>query len=337
MVFLTGGTGLLGIRLLFDFISKGQEVRALKRSSSNLDFVKKAFLFYDPKDGSKKFDQVNWCEGDVLDVVSLRNGMEACDEVYHAAALVSFHKKNREEMLETNIQGTANVVNLALEMDVKKFCHISSIAALGRVNNSKPLTENDLWTDEGNPSYYSISKYYSEMEVWRGIEEGLNAVILCPSLIMGAGRPDISSGKIYSTVWNGLKVVGPSLNSIIDARSISFAASELMEKEIWKERFILSAHDLLAKDLFKGVADSLGKKAPSKVLKISTIKWASRILGILAKIGIEPKVSQEMVAGSLLNVRYDNSKLSKFIDIEYPSVEETVHYYGKYYKDLMGN
>jgi len=337
MVFLTGGTGLLGIRLLFDFISNGQEVRALRRPSSNLDIVKKAFLFYDPKDGNRKFEKVHWCEGDVLDLVSLRNGMESCDEIYHAAALVSFHKKDRETMLETNIQGTANVVNLALELDIKKFCHISSIAALGRTNNAKPLNENDLWTDEGNPSHYSISKYYSEMEVWRGIEEGLNAVILCPSLIMGAGRPDISSGKIYSTVWNGLKAVGPNLNSIIDARSISFAASLLMEKEIWKERFILSAHDLLAKDLFKGVADSLGKKAPSKILKISTIKWASRVLGILARIGIELKVSQEMLAGALLDFRYDNSKLSKFIDIEYPGFEETINYYGKYYKDLLGN
>ncbi|MEM7161276.1 MAG: NAD-dependent epimerase/dehydratase family protein [Bacteroidota bacterium] len=337
MIFLTGGTGLLGIRILYDLISNKRKVLALKRKSSPLQYVKEAFLFYDPEFGAQKFDSIHWIEGDVLDVISLQKGMEECDEVYHAAAMVSFHKRDRQIMLDVNIKGTANVVNVAVENEIKKFCHISSIAALGRSGNARAITEEDLWTDEGDPSYYSISKYYSEMEVWRGIEEGLNAVILCPSLILGAGRPEVSSGKIYSAVWEGLKVCGPNSNSIIDVRSISKAAIELMEKEIWKERFILSAHDLKAKKLFDTVAKSLGKNGPKRVMSERQIKFFMRFIKLLSKLNIEPRISYETLSGALMNYTYDNTKLEKYIAIEYPSIEESIAYYANYYKKILGS
>ena len=335
MVFLTGGTGLLGIRILYDLITNGVLVNALKRKNSDLSYVREAFRFYDPENGQEKFAQIQWYDGDVLDLTSLKTGMADCNEVYHAAAMVSFRRRDRKQMLETNIEGTANVVNLALELGISKFCHISSIAALGRSGNNAKVSENDLWANEGNPSFYSISKYYSEMEVWRAIEEGLNAVILNPSLILGAGRPDISSGKIYSSVWNGLKVIGPNSNSIIDARTISQVALQLMKEEVWRERFILSAWDLPSKELFILVADALEKRAPEKVLSNKTIKSAAYILKFFAKLGIEGKISYETISGALMNYSYDNSKLSRFVEVDYPSAKDSIQYYADYYKKLL--
>ena len=127
---LTGGTGFLGSYIIKALIEKGYAVRAIRRSSK--------LPFYIPKE---IFEKVEWIDGDILDVVSLQEAMLGIDIVIHAAAIVSFHKKNKDWMYQVNVEGTANVVNMALEQNVKRLIHISSVAALGRTAHGGSVNE----------------------------------------------------------------------------------------------------------------------------------------------------------------------------------------------------
>ncbi|MBY0424921.1 MAG: SDR family NAD(P)-dependent oxidoreductase, partial [Cytophagales bacterium] len=175
IVFITGATGLVGSFLAKKFLDNGYQVRALKRKESNISLVE---AFY---------DKIEWIIGDLLDAESLETGIKGADIVIHAAAIVSFNPRDKEKMFQNNINGTANMVNLAIKLKTPRFCHVSSIASLGRNEEIATIDENTKWKDSELNSNYAISKYLGELEVWRGIEEGLNAVIVNPSTVLGPG------------------------------------------------------------------------------------------------------------------------------------------------------
>lgn len=335
MIFVTGGTGMVGIRILYDLISTNKKVIALKRNYSDVSHTQRAFDFYDPANGKEKYSKIEWVNGDVCDVVSLRNGMRGCSEVYHAAALVSFKKKDRDELAEVNVQGTANVVNVSLELGVKKFCHISSVAALGRLASNELTNENSEWSSDEKTNNYSVSKYFAEMEVWRGVEESLNAVILCPSLIVGAGNPDMSSALLYKQTWKGMKYYGPGKNAIVDVRTISTSAIQLMNKEVWGERFIVSAENLSYKDIFTKMAKSLGKSPPIKLAKNWQLNFISKVCAIFARLGFSMSVSPENMSSAQALYAYDNRKLKEALALNYPNVDDSIDYFSRYYLELF--
>ncbi|NND77246.1 MAG: NAD-dependent epimerase/dehydratase family protein [Flavobacteriales bacterium] len=335
MIFVTGGTGIVGIRILYDLLKKGRDVRALKRSTSDLEIPRKVFQFYNENEGDTLFKKITWVEGDLRDIVSLKDGMRGCSELYHAGALVSFKKEDRELLMETNVEGTANIVNAALDEGVERFCYISSVATLGRSASDGPTTEESERSEEEQSNNYGSSKYFAEMEVWRGIEEGLNAVILCPSLIIGAGRPYESTGQFFYQVKKGMKYYGPGKNAIVDVRTISEAALLLMQKEVWKERFILSAENLTYKEIFTKIATAMNEKAPQKEAN----KWMMNLIGnvseVLSAIGIKTFVSKENMKSAQAEFEYDNSKLSRYIDIEYPTAARSIQYFAEFYKQIL--
>src|SRR5436190_8171415 len=199
MIFLTGGTGLVGSQILFDLASSGNKIRALRRKESRLDVVDRLF---EKTPGYKK--NIEWIEGDVIDLFSLEDAMEGVDTVYHSGAFISFFPSEVKKMMKVNVEGTANMVNMALKKNVKRFCHISSVAVLGRFSGDEILNEDSWWKTSKENSNYAISKYGGEREVWRGIEEGLNAFIVNPTIVIGPGKWDTGSTQMFSQVWTGL-------------------------------------------------------------------------------------------------------------------------------------
>lgn len=190
---------MLGSRLIYDLVRSGEEVRAIKRPTSDLATIKNIFNYYSPSE-KNLMENLEWVEGDVTDMFSLLEAMKGITKVYHCAAMVSFNPKARDKMMKVNIEGTANIVNACLEKGIEKLCYASSVAAIGNPVLKKPgsenghagpgrfveeITENTPWVASAKNSNYTISKYASEQEVWRGIEEGLNAVIVNPSIIIG--------------------------------------------------------------------------------------------------------------------------------------------------------
>jgi len=182
MVLVTGGAGLLGKELITQLLAQGKPVRAIYNKTPLADFR------------SANLEQL---QCNILDVVSLEEAMMGIEQVYHCAAIVTFNPKRKMEMFKINIEGTANVVNAALEAGVKKMVYVSSVAALGRIREDEIINETMNWTEETSNSNYGQSKYLAEMEVWRGIGEGLNAVMVNPVVILGAGDWNGGSSQIF--------------------------------------------------------------------------------------------------------------------------------------------
>jgi nucleoside-diphosphate-sugar epimerase len=337
MILVTGGTGLVGSHLLLELAGKGQPVRALKRPSSKLDYVKMVFDHY-ADDPDRLFQRIEWVEGDILDIMSLEEAMRGVDDVYHAAAIVSFHKSDREEMMKTNAEGTANVVNVALEEKVRKLCYVSSIAALGRAENNGITDENTPWINSKDNSAYSLSKYNAEKEVWRSMEEGLNAVIVNPSIILGLASPHKGSSQIFSTVWNGLKFYTPGINGFVDVRDVVRIMVRLMDSDISSERFVVNAGNIRYKDLFEWIAEAYNKPKPSIPVNhlMSGLAWrAMKIMSLFN--GKPPLVTRETARTARSEYRYASDKVRK--DLEYSfmdpeqTVRETALLLKKYYLD----
>src|SRR5665647_475864 len=247
MIFLTGGTGMLGAHLLLDLTRSGVKVRALKRKNSDLATVEKIFSWY-TENSKELFQKIEWIEGDLLDRLSLKKAMDSADYVIHVAAKVSFLPSDRIAMLHENVEGTANLVDAALALKVKRFCHVSSIAALGDHDSGLPVNEEFSWKNDNRRSAYSESKFQAEMEVWRGVEEGLECVIVNPSVILGPGKWSSGSPRLFQTVAKGMKFYSSGCSGFVDVRDVSRAIVTLIQSEDWdtfkNQRYVLSAENI---------------------------------------------------------------------------------------------
>ncbi len=311
--FVTGGTGFLGSYILRYLLSNGEQVRALKRSSSRMDLV------------ADIADKIEWVEGDILDVVALEDAMKGIKRVYHSAAVVSFNPKEKDWMFKVNIEGTANVVNLALEQGVKKLLFVSSISALGRDMNVQHMDETAKWVESPINSQYSISKFKAECEVWRGIEEGLTAAIVNPTIIVGSGYWNNSSTALFSTIANGLKFYPKGGTGFVDVRDVARASIGLMNSDISGERYIVSGEDLKWKGFFDTMAKYLNVPAPSREITGWQREFFWRVEWLRSRLtGGSPLVTRETVRLSAHHFFYDHSKLKKALNFEFTPIEQSL-------------
>lgn len=303
VILVTGGTGFLGAYIIKELVEKGHRVRAIRRSPK--------IPFYIP---ASVFGQVEWLSGDVLDVIGLEEAMEGVDAVIHSAAMVSFHKRDRHEMFQTNIEGTANVVNMALAQNVKRFIHVSSVAALGRLTNEEQVTEEKKWEDHKGNTNYAISKFHGEIEVWRGIGEGLPAVIVNPSTILGYGDWNTSSCALFKNVFRQFPWYTNGRNGFVAVEDVARAIALLLEKDITGERFILNGDNWTFRQLFNDIATNFGKKQPTREATpfLAEIAWrAEKIKGLFS--GKTPLLTRETSRMAQRNIFFDNSKILRQI------------------------
>ena len=313
-IFVTGGTGFVGSYLLRYLVQRGhQNILALKRSSSSMALVEAVK------------DKITWVEGDILDISFLEEIMEGVQQIYHCAALVSFDPREATKMMQINIEGTANIVNIALFHKVKKVVHISSIAALGNSKPGETQDEKTSWKDDKNTSNYAKSKYYAEMEVWRGIAEGLNAAILNPSLVLGAGFWDRGTGTIFKLYASGFPFYSEGIGGLVDVRDVARMAIQVMESEIQEERFIVSAENMVYKKLFTQIAILANVTKP--FIKINRfmkeIGWRLDWLKTFFT-GTTPTITKESLRSADNQTYYTNQKSLDILDFEYTPIEETL-------------
>jgi len=337
MVFVTGGTGFLGAHLIYHLLQKGKKVRALKRTSSNFDLFNRVFSFY-PDSNQDIINSIEWEEGDVLDVYFLHRILEGVSEIYHAAAVVSFQPGDKRKMMIANIEGTANLVNVAIHQKIQNFCHVSSIAAIGRADNEKVIDENTIWKASKRNSNYAVSKYGAEREVWRGMEEGLNAVIVNPSIMLGPGELNSGTGKLISTVLNGLKFYTTGINGYIDVKDVAKVMIELVEKNISDERFILSAENLAYKEIFKYIALNIDKPEPPYKAKLWMGEAMWRLEYIKSQITrSKPLITKETAKTARNHYIYSNEKLIKAINYKFLPISESIKDACEYYLKVVNS
>jgi dihydroflavonol-4-reductase len=320
MILVTGATGLLGSRLLFDLAKAGAKVRALKRSSSDMRNVNRYF-----DNDPQLFSNIEWAEGDVTDLFSLADALKGIEKVYHCAARVSFHPSERPDMHNVNICGTANLVNLSLESGVKKICHVSSVAALGRTGSEEIINENAGWKTSSHNSSYAVSKYGAEREVWRGIAEGLDAVIVNPGVIIGPGNWKNDSSLLFGQVAKGLKFYTSGINGFVDVRDVSTAMIRLMEATIKNERFVVVSESIPFRDVFDTMADEITRKRAGIYAGplLSSVAWRLEHMRYMLT-GSKPVITRETARSASGKYYYDNSKIKSALNFDFIPVKKSI-------------
>ncbi len=337
MIFITGGTGMVGAHLLLDLTRSGAKVRALKRKNSDLPAVKKIFSWY-TKDADRLFQQIEWFEGDLLDKTTLREGLGGIDTVIHAAAKISFDTRDRSAMMQDNTEGTANLIDLAIDMNIQRFCHVSSIAALGDQEYGLLINEDFSWKNDRQRSAYSESKFLAEMEVWRGIHEGLPCVIVNPAIILGPGKWNSGSPLFFQTVWKGLKFYTSGSTGFVDVRDVSKAINGLLQTKDWdavkNQRYVLSAENRPYREIFEEIAVVLNQPKPLILANRFLLELAWRFSLLVSLLtGKRPALTKESARSSMKISAYDGSKITRVLDFRYTSVSTTIRDIGKIFLD----
>jgi nucleoside-diphosphate-sugar epimerase len=324
MILVTGGTGLVGSHLLYDLVKNNESVRAIVRDRKKIKLVEKIFSYF-TDNSDELIQKIDWVEGDVLDLYSLEKSFYKIKKVYHCAAIVSFSGKDKSELINANIQGTENVVNLCLNNNIQKLCHVSSIASLGSALNGEAIDENSKWTSSKNRSAYSISKNKSEMEVWRGVQEGLNAVIVNPSVILGPGFWNSGSGSLFSKAAKGMRYFTAGATGFVDVRDVTSAMITLMESEINAERFILTNENLNYKELFDTIAVAMNVTKPKKEASQRLLKVANFFDAIASTVGIKKReITKEIIKSSTSISKYSNEKVKNTIGKTFIPIEKSI-------------
>jgi len=316
MILITGATGLVGSFIAKDLLDEGISFKSLKRERSTIPDILK---------NHDNYSQIEWINGDIREPISLDEAFENVDEVIHCAALVSFHSGDYNQMKDINVLGTINMVNHAQKNSVRKFVHISSIAALGRSEKNATITEDTKWVKSANDSRYAWTKHLGELEVWRASEEGLPVIILNPTIVLGPSNWNNSSTRLFKYVWEERGFYPKGAINYIDVRDVSSIAIKMLKSEVDGERFILNSDKVLYKTLLQLIAEAFGKKAPSIEVK----RWmlsAGSIFEYVKSIITrgKPLVTPETIRLSRTDFNYRNDKIKSFLDFEFMPLEDTI-------------
>ena len=330
MILVTGATGILGRVIVLELLKRGKTVRAAKRKSSNLEEVKDSFRFY-TENPTEFFNKIEWVNVDFEDIHSLQNALNGVEEVYHCAAKVSFHPKDEKEMYQTNIECTKQLLFACQNSSVKKFLFVSSIAVLDGLNENGELDESSDFNPKIDHSAYAISKHFSEMEVWRASAEGLNTVIVNPGLIIGSGNWKESSGTLFMEFEkNDYTFSGGT--SYVDVRDVAQISIELMEKNIFGERFILVSESAKYEEIGNSIRQKLGK-SPMKLLPNFVLKVGFYLNLLFGWLFSPLKMANKVNVQSVTEFnKISNKKIKEKLNYQFIPLEESLAFHLENYK-----
>lgn len=333
MILVTGGTGLVGSHLLHKLVNENKQVKAIYRRPHTLERVKHVFSYY-TENHKTLYDKIEWVEADLNDIPALEKAFKDVDYVYHCAAFVSFEPNKYYQLRTINIEGTANIVNLSIANKIKKLCYVSSIAAIGNEPNpNQIITEKTEWNPEADNSVYAITKYGAEMEVWRGTQEGVSAVIVNPGIILGPGYwKGGSSGNLFRLIHKGLTYYTSGTSGYVDVWDVCDSMFKLMQSDIENERFILISENLSFKDFQIKVAKALNVNPAKKEASAFILELGWRLDWLKSKLfGTRRKLSKQLAKSVRTKTNYDNSKIKDAIQIEFNDINNSIQKVTEFY------
>lgn len=323
MNFVTGATGLVGSHLCLYLLKQNEDVTALYRTESSKLKTKKVFETYQQV---SLFSKILWVQGDILDVPSLEKNIKPQMNVYHCAAKISFDTKEREHLLKVNQEGTSNMVHVSLHKQVQKFCHVSSIAALGDlVPPATEVNEETPWLSEKPHSDYALSKHGAELEVFKAHFEGLNTVILNPGVILGPCFWNEGSGVIFSKVANGISFYTKGTTGFVAITDLVKIMYQLMQTETNGDRFTCIAQNINYQNLIYSISDALNKKRPQFYVKpwMTSIAW--RLDWLWSNLFFQKRQLDRATAKSLHSQElFSNQKLNELIQPQWTAIEDYI-------------
>lgn len=333
MVLVTGATGLVGGHLLYRFRESGKNTIAIYRDIKTLDKTREIFESYE-KGAGALVDLFQWQQADILEIPSLEKVMNKVTTVYHCAAAID--SPHFEELKAINMRGTENVVNVALAHGVMKFCHVSSIATLGDAVGDRPINEEDFFNLDGLNTFYAITKFGADMEVWRASQEGMEVIIVHPGIIIGEGNWNSGSGQLISKTARGNRFYTSGSSGFIDVRDVVRAMQELTESDIKNERFILVAENKSYREVLEQIAMALQKPMPSIFVRSGVLKTFSYLLKIPNLLGFKRILSTARVKSMISKSKYDHTKIKEQFLFEFTPLKTCIQRVASFYSSKNG-
>ncbi|MBP1839299.1 NAD-dependent epimerase/dehydratase family protein [Formosa algae] len=332
MILVTGGTGLVGSHLLYKLASNNQKVRAIYRSEHKLDITRRVFSYY--SQDTSLFESIEWIKADVLNIPDLEIAFKDITQVYHCAALVSFDPNDYIALKRTNTLGTANIVNLCLSFKVNKLCYVSSIATLGTSLTNAPITEETYWNPEEDNNVYAITKYGAEMEVWRGTQEGLHAVIINPGVILGSGTWNQGSGNLFKRVYDGLKYYTNGVTGFVAVEDVVTIMINLMDTDVKNESYIVISEHWSYKKLLQTIATHFGVHLPKKEVQPWQAKLGWRLDWLRHKLTRKPRLLSKQLAKTINTTsNYSTAKITTLLNYNWIPIETSIASICKQFKN----
>lgn len=335
MILVTGATGLIGSHLALHLLESGKKIRAIYRDKIGIERTRSLFKLYEKE---LLFDSIEWLEADITDVPSLEPIFKDIDYVYHCAAFISFDPKDEEKLRKTNIEGTANIINFCLANSVKKLCYVSSIATLGDLKEHENIiVEETEWNPEKPHSDYAISKYGAEMEIWRGLQEGLEVVVVNPGVILGPSPDTVGwkngSCEIFDKVANGLPFYTKGSTGFVGVKDVVKIMKFLMESGIYGERFIVISENMTFEKILKKIASALKVKPPSIHAKRWMTGMTWRLDWVLSVVFQKKRKLSKSMAYALHSTDLISSKKTKTqMPFEFEPIDKVIEEVAAFYK-----
>jgi len=324
MIAVTGANGLLGSYVVRTLLQHQEPFLAIKRKDSDISLL---------RDVNK---EITWYDADVLDIVSLNEAFRNVTHVVHTAAVVSFNPTRAKQLMEINVEGTRNVVNACLANGVKRIIHVSSVAALGAQKGQTIITEENKWVDSQHQTAYAKSKYLSELEIFRGQEEGISSVIVSPSAILADTNWDNSSAQIFKYIWKQTPFYSDGAINYVDVVDVAKIIYALLRMPIEAERFIVSAGKMPYKELFGLIAMGFGKKIPSIRVNKNLLKIGAYFETLRAILsGSEPRLTKETARIAGTDYLFENRKIVDRLNFEFQPIDKTLQRCCRYYMEKM--
>ena len=330
MIVVTGGTGLTGSHLLLQLVQMKKQVRVFIRPGSEPEKILKVWQYYTP-DANELFKKIDWHTVNMFDRASLDEALQGAQQVYHCAAAVSFNPRRKSEIWDSNVNLTRNLVNACLDLQDCRMIHMSSVAAVGKPQEDFPVDETAGWPVKPG-LIYAKTKTLGELEVWRGINEGLDAVIVNPSVILGPGTGNRGSSMLFESLKQGLQFYPAGTTGFVDVRDVVDIMIKLGDSNISGERFILNAVNLSYKDFFTRVALQFNRKPPSRFVTPFMASVAWKMEGLLTLFtGKEPRITRFTSKTSQVKQEYSSEKLIKYLDFSFRDIDATIREISKFY------
>jgi nucleoside-diphosphate-sugar epimerase len=327
-VLVTGATGLIGSHLTAQLLVNGETVRTFVRKSSKRENILEVLSFY-TNNAEELYQRIDFFTGDISDIFSITDALDGIHEVYHCAGMVDFNEKNINQLLLINETGTSNVINAALEKPKIRVCHVSSVATMPNHDKKAIIDESVFWKSSPKNAAYSISKYNAEREAWRGVSEGLDLFMVNPSIVLGAGCWNQSTGKIMEQCHNGLSFYTKGITGFVDVRDVVAVMIKLMKSNTTAERFILNGENIPYKKLLFEFHDAFGKKRPGIEANAFMLSFASLLDRFFSK---ERRLNKQVVESLLSKTYYSNKKITDKIGHQFYPISETINYVADKYK-----
>lgn len=316
MNLVTGATGIVGSHVVLTLLQNNQAVVACKQTNSDLKKLEEVFSFY-VEDYQPLFEKIKWVDLDIRDIFSIEDALEGISYVYHCAGFVSFETKDRKKLTEINEQGTKNMVDACLKKGIKALCHVSSVATINNLDYTLPLSEEVFWKTSGKESDYAISKYNAEREVWRGVEEGLNAVIVNPGVILSPGFWGQSSSRLFETCSQGNSFYTEGLAAYISAKDVAEIMFRLVSQQHFNNRYILIEENYSYKNILTQIQGHFNKPAPHirvSALMLNTARIFESFLAFFT--GKQKKLSKPLIHAAFNRQLFSNKKIKQALGVE---------------------